>query len=99
CTSGTYDVTGLVRWEQAPGTPAPIATDLIDDGQGSAGLVVLRILYSDDDRGVLAVSCHLNGTSDAVFEGITATKGFVDYWNREAPVRLVQPARTVVHIQ
>src|SRR5262245_22450342 len=23
CTSGTYDVTGLVRWEQAPGTPAP----------------------------------------------------------------------------
>jgi len=31
------------------------------------------------------VSCHLVGTPDSVFEGVTATKGFVDYWNREAP--------------
>jgi hypothetical protein len=32
-----------------------------------------------------AVSCHLVGTPNSVFEGITASKGFVDYWNREAP--------------
>ncbi len=46
---------------------------------------MLTIAYSDGTHGVLNVSCHLVGTSDAVFEGITATKGFVDYWNREAP--------------
>jgi hypothetical protein len=45
--------------------------------------------------GVLVVSCHLNGNPPpqgpdaappSVFEGITASKGFVDYWNRVAPV-------------
>ena len=46
---------------------------------------MLRNHYSDGKRGVLTVSCHLTGTSMAVFEEITATKGFVDYWKREAP--------------
>jgi len=27
----------------------------------------------------------LNGTPDSVFEGITVSMGFVDYWNRLAP--------------
>ena len=83
--SGTYTVTGLVRWQQAPGTP-PLPNDNIGiraDNRG--GLAVLRISYDDGSRGVLVVSCHLVGTPDAVFEGITASKGFVDYWNREAP--------------
>jgi hypothetical protein len=31
-------------------------------------------MSSDGSDGVLTVSCHLVGTSDAVFEGITATK-------------------------
>src|SRR5712692_5950053 len=75
CTSGTYEVTGLVRWEQAPGTPNPANIDLIDDGQTSAGLAVLRVAYNDGERGVLVVSCHLVGTPDSVFEGITASKG------------------------
>ncbi len=44
CTSGTYEVTGLARWEQAPGTPSPANIDLIDDGETSAGLAVLRVL-------------------------------------------------------
>jgi len=95
--TGTYEVTGLVRWEPAPGTPPP-PTDTIDDGTLSAGLAVLRILYSDGARGVLVVSCHLIGTPDSVFEGITASKGFVDYWNREAPAPGVNADRTAFHI-
>jgi len=83
--TGTYVVTGLVRWEQAPGTP-PLPNDNIGNlADSRAGLVVLRIAYSDGSHGVLVFSCHLVGTPDAVFEGITASKGFVDYWNREAP--------------
>jgi len=99
CTSGTYEVTGLVRWEQAPGTPSPANIDLIDDGETSAGLAVLRVAYDDGERGILVVSCHLVGTPDSVFEGITASKGLVDYWNREAPVAGVNADRTVFHIQ
>jgi hypothetical protein len=83
--SGTYRTTGLVTWVPAPGTP-PLPHDNVGDREDeSAGLVVLRIRYSDDTGGLLTVSCHLVGTSDAVFEGITATKGYIDYWNREAP--------------
>jgi len=96
--SGTYEVTGLVRWEQAPGTPPPVV-DTIDDGQASGGLVVLRVLYSDGERGILVVSCHFVGTPNSVFEGITASKGFVDYWNREGPAPGVDADRTVFHVR
>lgn len=83
--TGTYAVTRLVSWERAPGTP-PLPHDNIGNlADSSAGLAVLRIRYSDSSRGVLTVSCDLVGTPDGVFEGITVTKGFVDYWNREAP--------------
>lgn len=96
--AGTYEVTGLVRWDRAPGTPAP-AVDTIDDGTPSAGLVVLRILYQDGSRGILVVSCHLVGTPNSVFEGITASKGFVDYWNREGPAPGVDADRTLFHVR
>ena len=83
--TGTYRTRGLVTWVSAPGTP-PLPHDNVGDREDqSAGLAVLRIRYSDDTGGLLTVSCHLNGTSDAVFEGITTTKGYLDYWNREAP--------------
>ena len=58
-------------------------------------------------RGVLVVSCHLNGNPPpqgpdaappSVFEGITASMGFVDYWNRVAPVGGVDGNRTLFHI-
>jgi hypothetical protein len=100
--SGTYEVTGLVRWELAPGTLLPFGlVDTIDDGTPSAGLAVLRIAYSDGSRGILVVSCHLSGTPNSVFEGITASKGFVDYWNREAPtnVPFVDADRTLFHVR
>jgi hypothetical protein len=77
--------------------------DLIGDpAERSAGLVVLRVAYSDGEQGTLVVSCHLVGTPDSVFEGITASKGFVDYWNREAPVGGFAPGnanRTLFHVR
>jgi hypothetical protein len=83
--SGTYTVTGFVSFILAPGTP-PLPHDNIGNGADSrAGLVVVEIAYSDGSAGTLVVSCHLVGTPNAVFEGVTASKGFVDYWNREAP--------------
>ncbi len=83
--SGTYTVTEFVSFVLAPGTP-PLPHDNIGNGADSrAGLVVVEIAYSDGSAGTLVVSCHLVGTSDAVFEGVTASKGFVDFWNREAP--------------
>jgi hypothetical protein len=79
--SGTYEVTGLVRWERELGKGLPPgATDTIDDGTPSAGLVVLRIAYSDGSSGTLVVSCNLPPPNPQMFEGITATKGVVDYW-------------------
>ncbi len=77
-SGGNYKVTRLVRWQQAPGTP-PLPHDNIGNlADSRAGLVVLRISYDDGSQGVLVVSCHLVGTPNTVFEGITASKGFVD---------------------
>src|SRR5467141_2326868 len=96
--SGTYKVKGLVSWEPAPGTP-PLPNDNIGDREDeSAGLAILRIRYSDGSRGVLIVSCDLVGTSNAVFKGVTATKGYIDYWNREKPVPGVDADRTNFHV-
>ena len=72
--SGTYRVTGFVSWERAPGTPPRPIDKIGNRADNSAGLVALRIRYSDGSRGVLTVSCHLVGTPDSVFEGITTTK-------------------------
>ena len=82
CTSGTFVVTGLVRWDQEPGKSLPpvITNDTIDDGTPTAGLVVLRIAYSDGSNGTLVVSCNLPPPNPQMFEGITATKSVVDYW-------------------
>jgi hypothetical protein len=38
------------------------------------------------------------GSPDTLFEGITASKGFVDYWNRAAPVPNVDGNRTLFHV-
>jgi hypothetical protein len=88
--SGTYEVTGFVSFVVAPGNlPSPPFTDGITGvaADARAGLAVLRIAYSDGDEGVLVVSCDLPGTPPTlpIVEGVTATKGFVDYWNRLAP--------------
>lgn len=82
--TGTYKVTGLVRWTEAPGTLA-ITDNIGNPADLRAGLAVLRIVYSDGSLGTLTVSCSLGGTPTTVSEGITATKDFTDYWKRQAP--------------
>ena len=77
--NGTYRVQQLVRFDVARGFQTLT-------GQ-RGGLLFVRIAYSDGSKGVLVVSCHLNGGPDfvsrpaspaSVFEGITASKRNVD---------------------
>lgn len=97
--SGNYEVTRLVRFEVTAGTTPNGNVDRIAQPETvRAGLAVFEIHYSDDTAGTLAVSCHLMGTSDAVFEGITATKDFVGFWNREAPANGLDANRTAFHV-
>ena len=85
---GTYQVTEVLTFSEAGGTVPPGTIDKIGTiANLRSGVALLRITYSDGSRGVLALSCHLPGTPDAVAEGSTASKGFVDYFN-------LQPAGT-----
>jgi len=85
--NGTFEVTRFVSFELAPGfEPATFTDNIGRTADFRGGLAVLQIAYSDGSKGVLVVSCHAPaGAPDSVFEGITASKGFVDFWNREAP--------------
>ncbi|SRR6266542_5239621 len=96
--SGSYLVTGLVRWDAAPGT-FPLIDGIGNAADASSGLAVLRIAYDDGSLGTLVVSCHLpaGGTPDSIFEGVRASKGYVDYWNGTPPVGNTN--RTVFHVQ
>ena len=102
--SGTYKVTGFVSFVLAPGNlPSPPFTDGVTGAAADAraGLAVLRIAYSDGDNGVLVLSCDLPGTPPnlPIFEGITASKGFIDYWSREAPMSVAPFGnRTAFHV-
>ncbi|GAC1420039.1 MAG: hypothetical protein NVS9B15_08790 [Acidobacteriaceae bacterium] len=112
---GTYRVQHLVRFDLAPGFANSTAIDNIpgakkDLSDHRAGLLFVRIAYSDGSKGVLVVSCHLPGGPDLVarpqspapiFEGITASKGYVDYWSRVAPIGAPIPIdgnRTLFHV-
>ncbi|HWY94175.1 MAG TPA: hypothetical protein VNX69_03235 [Steroidobacteraceae bacterium] len=82
--SGNYRVTEFLFWKMAPSNFA--ATGIVD-GFGDpedvrTGLAVLRVHYSDGEDGIVAISCSFGPpTPAAVFEGTTATKGFIDYSN------------------
>jgi hypothetical protein len=96
--SGTYEVTGFVSYVLAPGT-FPLPHDNIGNpADARSGLAVLKISYDDGSDGVLIVSCHFIGTPDAVFEGVTASKGFVDYWRPDVPIAGVDGNRTAFHV-
>jgi len=101
--SGTYTVTGVVSSDVVPGSnlpPPPAFIDNIGNNEDSrGGLIVLRILYSDGEAGVLSVSCHGPvHVPDTVFEGITATKGIVGYVDRGKPAPGVDANRTNFHV-
>ena len=103
--NGTYRVQQLVRFDLAPGVLTG-AVDNIPGAKGDltdtrAGLMFVRIAYSDGSKGVLVFSCGLDGSPASIFEGVTASKGYVDYWNRVAPVNAPVPVdgnRTLFHI-
>src|ERR1700738_1737488 len=90
--NGTYRVQQLVRFDLAPGVNTAGIIDNIpgakpDLSDHRAGLLFVRIAYSDGSKGVLVVSCHLNGGPDfvarppapaSVFEGSTASQGHTD---------------------
>ncbi|MGH8937985.1 MAG: hypothetical protein ACRDV2_01400, partial [Actinomycetes bacterium] len=83
--SGTYRVTDFVTFAPAPGT-LPVPNDAIGSpADARAGLLTVAVRYSGGERGVLTISCHLVGTPDTLFEGITTTKGAAAYWNPEVP--------------
>jgi hypothetical protein len=110
--NGTYRVQQLVRFDLAPGVNTAGLIDNIPGAKGDltdqrAGLLFVRIAYSDGSKGVLVVSCHLNGGPDfvarpasppSIFEGITASKSYTDYFNRVPPVGGVDGNRTLFHI-
>ena len=101
---GTYRVIGLLSWEEAPGTlPSTIGPFTIVDNTGTnaearAGVAVLKIKYSDGIFGVLVVSCILFFTPAGVFEGVTASKGFVNYWLPTDPLNEDPTTSTVFHV-
>src|SRR6059058_5378541 len=76
--SVTYTVTGLVRWERA------LASNPNIPGS-TAGLAILRVEYSDGSAGTLTISCRISGAQPGRIEGVTASKGFVDFWNPTLP--------------
>ena len=99
--SGTYVVTRLVSWHQSQGIGGGRTDNIGDDASG--GLAVFTVDYNDGTKGVLVVSCRRQVRD--VFEGITASKGFVDYWERQPPnqpgpndVALVGFNRTLFHV-
>ena len=98
--SGDYEVTGLVAFDEVPGArPAVGANDVIGNPLDSrSGLLVLRILYSDGEEGVLTVGCNGGVAPGTVFEGITATKGFAGYYQRGKPAPGVDANRTALHV-
>ncbi len=81
--SGQYRAMRLVSWYAGPGTlPCPPITDNVGNcADVSSGLAVLQIRYSNGGVGKLVVSCRLPvGPSPSMYEGVTASKGFVDYF-------------------
>ena len=96
--SGTYVVTGLVRFElanfQLPGNIDNIG-NIAEAANGNA---VLRIEYDDGSRGILGVYCHGPGAPDGIAEGISATKGFKTYVEVLAPAPGVDANRTLFHV-
>lgn len=100
--SGTYQVTKLVSWEFANfQTPAAASSDNIGDvNEKASGNAVFLIEYSDGSQGTLVIGCHGPGAPDGIFEGVTATKGYLTYWNPEVPPPPPGDAnRTLFHLE
>jgi len=97
--NGTYRVTALVSWVQAPGhLPPPFVDHIGTLADTRAGLAILRIKYSDGLEGVLFVSCNLSGTPPTVDEGINGSRGFVNFFMPAPPTTGKHSNRTLFHM-
>lgn len=98
--TGTYRVLGPISFIGAPGTPAPTLSGIGRVEDRRAGLANLYVQYSDGSEGILVVSCQGDVTPRTVFEGVIASKGYVSFFNREAPQGnpFVDAGRTVFHV-
>jgi hypothetical protein len=101
--SGTYQALGLVSWQLANfQTSTPPFIDAIGaPHQRANGNAVLRIAYSDGSTGILGLGCEGPGAPEGIQEGVIATKGYVTYWTRAAPLPLsamVDKNRTLFHV-
>jgi len=95
--SGTYRVTELLSWIPTPGHLAltPLTDCIGQINKTTSGLAKLRVKYSNGAHGVLTVSCDLPPAPACIFEGITASMDWEDFYNREPPVD--DKNRTVFH--
>jgi len=83
-SSGTYQVTQLVHFQPTPIAPG---TNIL------GGLAVLGITYSDGSKGIIVVNCGVNAPPQ-VTEGVTTTKGTVDYWSIQGGFTLFHKGTT-----
>ena len=98
--SGHFTVFGLLKFDVAPGSLPPGFVDNIGDPANTrSGVAFLRIGYEDGSQGILVISCHQPvGSPSGIFEGITATKGFVEFNERVPPVPGVDANRNLFHV-
>jgi len=62
---------------------------------------VLRIEYNDGELGILVVSAAWSESPATIFEGITASKGFTDFWKAQPPTEVrprQMPTGTLFHV-
>jgi hypothetical protein len=97
--NGTYEVVELLNWQGIQNPNSPVFTDVIDTRLlESGGNAILRIRYSDGSEGILGIGCSQADSIEGILEGVIATKGYLTYWNREAPTAGVDGDRTLFHI-
>ena len=64
-------------------------------------LLLCKQVFTNQDgsQGILVISCHQPvGSPSGIFEGITATKGFLEFNERVPPVPGVDANRNLFHV-
>jgi len=95
---GTYEVTRFISFDLPAGGPNPNPNCIGAPKDTRPGRLTVAIAFDDGSEGVLELGCRLPGSPASVMEGITATKGYVTFWNHEEPIAGVQGNRTLFHV-
>jgi hypothetical protein len=96
---GNYRVVELLSWVPTEGKVAltGLGDRIADPNSSSSGLVKLRVKYDNGRQGVLTVSCDLPPAPNCLFEGITASMDYEDFYNSVVAVPGVDANRTAFH--